>query len=330
MRREIIVLLFAAALAACIGTARAQAPEPVRTVGILIASHPGAARHLEPLREGLRERGWIEGRNLRLEIRYLSGYEQGATAMAEFVRLAVDLIFVPGVSLATAARDATGSIPIVFSLGVDPVAAGLVDSYSRPGRNLTGIAGSVADNLAKLLELLLEAVPRVRRVALLVNPAPPSLSHAEAAVRHAQRAARDLGLQLHVVQARDAPELTRALAEISRVSVDALVVAGGGQLRPVHEHIAAFAIAHRLPMISGPASDASLDAGCLLRYGPSHPAAMQRVAHYIDRILKGAKPADLPVEREPRFHLVVNLKVAAAIGVVVPDTLLRIADEVIE
>jgi putative ABC transport system substrate-binding protein len=327
MRREIIGLLFAAALAACIEAAQAQPPEPVRTLGIVVSSQPSALRSLDALREGLRERGWIEGRNLRLEIQYVSRYEQRAAAMAKFVGLAVDVIFVGSVSQAMAARDATASIPIVFWMGVDPVSAGLVESYSRPGRNLTGIWGSAADIGAKKIELLFEAVPRIRRVALLVNP---DLPHAEALVQHAQQAAHELGLQLQVVKARDAAELTRGLAEMRRTAADALVLAGVGPLRLEYERIAAFAIANRLPMITFDTGDGSIDAACLLRYGPSHPDALRRAAHHIDRILKGAKPADLPVERNSRFHLVVNLKVARAIGVVVPDTLLRIADEVIE
>jgi putative tryptophan/tyrosine transport system substrate-binding protein len=324
MRREIIGLLCAAALAACIGAAHAQAPVPVRTVGILIG--PVRTGHLDALRQGLRERGWIEGRNLRLEIRQVSGTEGAPAAAAELVRLAVDVIYAPGPQLATAAKDATGSIPIVFSMGVDPVSAGLMESYSRPGRNLTGIAGSGAEITAKQLELLLAAVPRIRRVALLLKPG----HHHEAWVRHAQQAAQDHGVLLQVVQARDAPELTQALAEMTRTAVDALVIAGGGALRLEYERIAAFATANRLPMIAFDTSDPGLAAACLLQYGPSHPDTMGRVAHYIDRILKGAQPADLPVERTSRFHLVVNLKVARAIGVVVPDHLLRIADEVIE
>jgi putative ABC transport system substrate-binding protein len=274
----------------------------------------------------LRERGWIEGRNLRLEIRQVSGPEGGPAAVAELVRQAVDVIYAPGPNFATDARDATGSIPIVFFMGVDPVNAGLVESYSRPGRNLTGITGYGAEITAKQLELLFEAVPRIRRVALLLKPG----HHHEAWVRSAQQAAQDHGVQLQVVQARNAPELTQALAQMTRTAVDALVIAGGGALRLEYERIAAFAIANRLPMIAFGTNDRSLDAACLLQYGPNFPDGMRRVAHYIDRILKGAKPADLPVERASRFHLVVNLKVARAIGVVVPDHLLRIADEVIE
>jgi putative ABC transport system substrate-binding protein len=326
MRREIIGLLCAAALAACIGAAHAQAPEPVRTVGILLGP-VRAVPYLDALRQGLRERGWIEGRNLRLEIQYVSRVEHDAAAMAELVRLAVDIVFVTGVGGAMAARDATVSIPIVFWMGVDPVSAGLVESYSRPGRNLTGIAGSAAQVGAKHFELLFEALPRIRRVALLINPDTP---HADAVVGQAQQAANDLGLQLQVVKARNGPEVAQALAEVRRTAADALVIAGTGGLRPQFERIAAFAIANRLPMIATHTSDGDLDAACLLRYGPNQAEAMRRVAHYIDRILKGAKPADLPVERASRFHLVVNLKVARAIGVVVPDHLLRIADEVIE
>jgi putative ABC transport system substrate-binding protein len=325
MRHQIIGLLFAAALAACIGAAHAQAPEPVRTVGILIGP-VRAATYLDALRQGLRERGWIEGRNLRLEIQQVSGPEGVPAAVAELVRLAVDVIYAPGPGLATIARDATGSIPIVFFMGVDPVSAGLVESYSWPGRNLTGIAGSGAEITAKQLELLLVAVPRIRRAALLLKPD----YHNDDWVLHAQQAAQDLGVQLQVVRTRNAPELTQALAEMTRTAVDALVIAGGGALRLEYERIAAFAIANRLPMIAFGTNDSSLDAACLLQYGPSHPDTMRRVAHYIDRILKGAQPVDLPVERTSRFHLIVNLKVARAIGVVVPDHLLRIADEVIE
>jgi putative ABC transport system substrate-binding protein len=324
MRREIIGLLFAAALAACVEDSYAQRPEPVRTVGILIG--PVRTGHLDALRQGLRERGWIEGRNLRLEIRQVSGPEGVPAAVAELVRLAVDVIYAPGPGFSTAARDATGSIPIVFFMGVDPVSAGLIESYSRPGRNLTGIAGSGAEITAKQLELLLAAVPRIRRVAVLLNPG----HQHEAWVRHAQQAAQDHGVQLQVVQARNAAELTQALAEMNRNAVDALVMAAGAALRLEYDRIAAFATANRLPMIAFDTSDRGLAAACLLQYGPSHPDTMGRVAHYIDRILKGAKPADLPIERGSRFHLVVNLKVARAIGVVVPDHLLRIADEVIE
>ena len=285
-----------------------------------------ADTYLEALRQGLRERGWVEGGNLRLEVRHVSGPEGGPPAMAELVRLAVDVIYAPGPGLATDARGATGSIPIVFSMGVDPMSAGLVESYSRPGRNLTGIAGSGADITAKQLELLLEAAPRIRRVALMVKPG----SHHDSWVRQAQQAARDLGVQMQVVHASNTAELTQALAELTRNAADALVIAAGGPLRLEYGRIAAFVIANRLPMIAFGANDPILDAACLLQYGPNHAETMRRVAHYIDRIFKGAKPADLPIERSSRFHLVVNLKVAQAIGVVVPDTVLRIADEVVE
>jgi putative ABC transport system substrate-binding protein len=299
----------------------------VRTVGIVTSSTPVSVRSLDPLWEALRERGWIEGRNLRLEIQYVARYEQRAAAMPRFVGLPVDVIFAGSVAQAMAARDATATIPIVFWIGADPVSAGLVESYSRPGRNLTGIWGSAADGVAKTIELLLEAVPRIRRVALLANP---DLPHAEALIQHARQAAHELGLQLQVVKARNAPEVTRGLAEVRRAAADALVMTPVGPLRHEYERIAAFAIANRLPLIATGSSDENLDAACLLRYGPSHPDALRRAAHHIDRILKGAKPADLPVERASWFHLVVNLKVARSIGVVVPDALLRIADEVIE
>jgi putative ABC transport system substrate-binding protein len=212
-------------------------------------------------------------------------------------------------------------------MGVDPVNVGLIESYSRPGRNLTGIAASAAEVAAKQLELLLEAVPRIKRVALLINPDTPS---AEVTVQYARQAAHDIGLQLQVVKARNASEVTQGLAEVRRAAADALIMAAAGPLRLEYERIAAFAVANRLPMIASDTSDSSLDAACVLRFGPSHPDAMRRVAHHIDRILKDAKPADLPVERASRFHLVVNLKVAKAIGVIIPDTLLRIADEVID
>lgn len=307
-------------------TAGAQgAPAEVRKLGVMHPNDATKGHHLEALLRGLGERGWVEGHNLQIVYsREHAAYTRVPDVVATFVRDPVDVIYVPGIVGARLARQATTTIPIVFRMGPDPVAAGLAQSLARPGGNLTGIAGFVGEVNAKKLELLRELLPAAQRVALLVNPANPN---APQIVQASRQAARDDGFELLVLEARDGAELTAAFARIERTAIDALVIGSDGVLRSQEEAIARFARARRLPVLADPWF---LECFSLLNYGVSARADMQRVAYYIDRILRGAKPAELPIERPSRFELRIDLGVARALGIKVPDSLLRIADEVVE
>jgi putative ABC transport system substrate-binding protein len=276
--------------------------------------------------QGLRELGYVDGQNIIVESRASDWKEHRLPMLAdELVRMKVDVIVAKNVRATEAARKATQDIPIVFTVAGDPVADGLVASLARPGGNITGLATSGPELVAKQLEILKAVAPKVVRVAVLKNPTTPG--HART-VGYAAAAARALGLELEIFDARTASEIETALVSISRHRVDGFLVLRDAVFRTERARIAAFAARQRLPAMYGLREEAEV--GGLIAYGANVPELFRRAASYVDKILKGAKAADLPVEQPTKFELVINLKAAKALGLTIPPSVLARADEVIE
>jgi putative ABC transport system substrate-binding protein len=328
MRRRDFIVFLAGAMAAWPLAARAQ-QKAMPVIGVLYAGPPGASASSGPFmgafRQGLREAGYVEGQNVAIEYRWAEGnYDQLPALAADLVGRKVDLIMANSPPSARAAKSATSTIPIVFRGGADPVRDGLVPSLARPGGNLTGV--SIADDLtAKRLELLSELVPRARVIALLVNP---NNVNAERVIRDVQEAARTNGLQLHVLKARSESEIDTAFASLVQLHAGALVVGADPFLSGRREQLVALASRRAVPSIYAWREFAAL--GGLISYGPSLTSAFRLVGAYVGKVLKGAKPADLPVQQPTTFELVINLKTAKALGLTVPRSMLVRADEVIE
>ena len=282
---------------------------------------------LDAFRQGLRELGWVEGQNIIIDYRYAEGrLDRLPDLAAELVRLKVDIIVSVGTQGVTAAKNATETIPIVM-IGVrDPVGIGLIASLARPGGNVTGVSGSAGlEIVAKQLELLKQTVPEVRRVAILSNP---DNAYHQLAIREVIVAARSLGVQLQLLEARGPNEFDGAFAAMAKERVGALVVLSDVIFNNHRTRLADLAAKSRLPAAYGVRE--SVEAGGLMSYGPSFVDFYRRGATYVDKILKGAKPADLPVEQPTKFELVINLKAAKALGLEVPPLLIAQADELIE
>jgi putative ABC transport system substrate-binding protein len=308
--------------------ARAQQPGKVYRVGILTnkASDPAETRLWQAFRSGLRERGWIEGQNIQIEFRAADGNTARLPELAaDLVRLKVDLIVARSSIFAQPAKEATSAIPIVFLNHADPVGTGHVASLARPGGNITGLAVLMTDLAPKGLELLVSAVPVAKRIAVLWNPDTPSHTPALKAL---EDAGRPLQVQLQAVGARTAPELEGAFAAMARARAQAVLVLGTAIFLAERQRVAELAIKHRLPTMSNLKD--LVEAGGLMSYGPNWDDLYRRGAIYVDKILKGAKPADLPVEQATKFELVINLKTAKALGLTIPPSLLQRADQVIE
>jgi putative ABC transport system substrate-binding protein len=305
--------------------AEAQPPGKVYRIGYL-ATIPPPAHLWEALLDGLRERGYSEGRNLVFERRFSEGNaERFPEFAAEMVQLGVDCIIAITTPAALAVKNATTTIPIVMTTAIDPVGAGLVASLARPGGNVTGNAILYAELSTKRLEFLKEVVPSLSRVMVLWNAANP----ANASVwQGTQAAARALGLLLHSQEVRDPQDFAGAFALIAQARPDALLVLDDALINMHRQHIAEFATQERLPSVF--AARESVVAGGLMSYGPSLPDLFRRAATYVDKILKGVKPADLPMEQPMKFELVINLKTAKALGMTMPPSLLFLADEVIQ
>jgi putative ABC transport system substrate-binding protein len=304
-----------------------QQASKVPRIGYLSAGAPETAPTFEnAFRQGLRELGYVEDRNIAIEYRWAKGkYERLPELAAELVRLKVDVILAVTTPAGQAAKAATRTIPIVFTLVADPVASGLVGSLARPSGNITGLPSIASETIGKQLELLKETVARVSRVAVLQNP--DASSH-QFMVREAAGAARALGVQLRVLKARSPNDLDAAFTAIIGERADALLVLADGFFRTHRARIADFAAKSRLPLVSGEREQTEV--GGLMSYGPSRLDIFRRAATYVDKILKGAKPADLPVEQPTKFELVINLKTAKALGLTIPQTLLQRADQVIQ
>src|SRR5712672_126591 len=324
-RRAFITLLGGAAATWPLAVRAQQKAMPV--IGYLNTGSPDTNPPLlAAFREGLSEAGYVEGQNLAIEYRWAEGhYDRLPALAADLVGRKVDLIMANSPPSALGAKGATSTIPIVFRSGADPVGDGLVASLARPGGNLTGVS-FVADELtAKRLQLLSELVPQAGVIALLVNPNSPS---ADRIIRAVQEAARTKGLQLHVLKASSESEIDTAFASLVQLHAGALVVGADPFLSGRREQLVALASRHAVPAIYAWREFA--DSGGLISYGPSLTSAFRLVGHYAGKVLKGAKPADLPVQQPTTFELVINRKAAKALGLTVPQSMLMRADEVIE
>ena len=327
MRRRDFIIFLAGAMAAWPLAGRAQ-QKAMPVIGVLSTGSPSASWGpiMDAFRQGLSEAGYVEGQNVAIEYRWAEGhYDRLPALAADLVGRKVDLIMANSPPSALAAKSATSTIPIVFRSGADPVGDGLVASLARPGGNLTGVS-FIADELtAKRLELLSELVPRVGVIALLMNP---NNATAERVIRDVQEAARTKGLQFHVLKASSESEIDTAFASLVQLHAEALLVAADPFLSSRREQLVALASRHAVPSIYAWREFAA--SGGLISYGPSLTSAFRLVGHYAGKILKGAKPADLPVEQPTKFELVINLKTAKALGLTLPPSLLARADQVID
>jgi putative ABC transport system substrate-binding protein len=313
-----------------LGTAAAQPPEKVSRVGYLnpgSSSDPLRQRRLEAFRQGLRELGYVEGQNIAIESRWAEGkYDRYPALAADLVRLKVDVIVAQSGEATQATRQATRTVPIIMSLVMDPVGSGLVASLARPGGNVTGTSVMAPDLVGKQLELIKEVVPKVSRVALLRHPSNPASA---TYTRAAEAAARTLGLRLQTVDARTPQEIDSAFAAMTRDRAGALLIFPDTLFGTQRRQIAELAAKARLPAIHGGTSGYA-EAGGLMAYSPNNLDLERRAAAFVDKILKGAKPADLPVEQPTKFELVINVKTAKALGLTIPQSLLVRADEIIQ
>jgi putative tryptophan/tyrosine transport system substrate-binding protein len=327
MDRRAFVSGAAGTLLAGVFPAHAQPATKVPQIGVLHPGSPASApQSVEAFRQGLREHGYEEGKNIVVEHRYTeSRLERVVEIAAEFVRLKVDVI-VTSLDVATAAvKRQTQTIPIVMAISIDPVATGFVSSLARPGGNVTGLSTMAPELAAKRLELLREVVPGLSRVAIMWNTNVPGnlLEYQQAG-----DAARTMRLQLQSVEVSSVDDFERAFSALKTGGAEALIVAGSGLTSTNAGQIANLAMKHRLPsMVS---SRDRVDAGGLMAYGPNLAELWRRAATYVDKILKGAKPGDLPIEQPTKFELIINLKTAKALGLTIPPSLLRRADEVIQ
>jgi putative ABC transport system substrate-binding protein len=326
LRRRDLICLAGGAVAAWPLAVPAQQPEKIPTIGYL--SPTAAVRERdEPFRQGLRELGYIEGKNILIEYRFAEGnFERLPGLAAELVALRVDLLVTMVTQASLAAKAATKTIPIVMAGVSDPVGTGLVTSLARPGANITGTSAMSADVAGKSLGLLKEAVPRLTRAAVLWNPN-NAIFQAQM-LREVQIAAGALGVELQTFAARSADELDQAFTAIMKVRADALLVLPDPVFTQHRIRIAELAEKSRLPAMYG--TKDHVTAGGLMAYGPNYADVWRRAATYVDKILKGAKPADLPVEQPTKFELVINLRTARTLGFAVPATLLARSDETIE
>jgi putative ABC transport system substrate-binding protein len=322
------VLALTAMLFALGFPAEAQQPTKVPLLGYLSGFDQATdSARSKAIRLALRERGYVEGRNITIEYRYAEGrVDRAPDLAAELVRLKVDVIVVQGgTPWIQATKNATKTIPIVMmSGGSDPVDEGLVESLARPGGNVTGLTNLIGELGGKRLELLKEAVPKVARVAVLYEQANPN--HV-LELKEVQTAARALKLTIQPWEVRAADDFEKVLAALSKERPDALYVPGGTLLRASEKRIVGFALKSRLPSMYN--NREYVDAGGLLFYGANVAESYRRVAYFVDRILKGAKPSDLPVEQPKKFEFVINLKTAKQIGLTIPPNVLARADKVI-
>ena len=283
----------------------------------------------EAFRQGLRDLGYVEGRNLAIEYRDVEGnYERLPALAAELVANKVDIILAGGTPQPLAAMRATRTIPIVFVATADPVTSGLVSSLARPGGNVTGLSILLSQLVGKNLEQLKRAVPGVTRVAALWHPGGYPERTTKDMLKGAEDAGRALGMRLQFVEARVPADFDRAFSDMTRARAGALTVLASNMLLNERSRLVSLAAKHRLPAVY--TSREFVDVGGLLSYGPSFAEMFRCAATYVDKILKGAKPADLPVEQPTKFELVINLKTAKALSLAIPQTLLLQADHVIE
>jgi len=329
-RRRFLLTSLAGVLAAPPGAATQQADKIARIGYLTTADLPTAPYHLrEAFLKGLRDLGYVEGRNLVIEYRSADGKVERLRALAaELVSLKVDVILAPASVHVLAAKQATRTIPIVFVNSGDPVASGLVTSLARPGGNVTGLSTLAVDLIGKCLEQLPQAIPGVSPVAVLWNPGDGAERTEKDMLKRAEVAGRALGMRLQFVEVRGPADFDRAFSEMTGGRAGALTVLQSTMFFLERRRLVDLAAKNRLPAVY--TSREFVDAGGLMSYGPDFADLFRRAASYVDKILKGAKPADLPVEQATKFELVINLKTAKALGLTIPQSLLLRADRVIE
>ncbi len=318
----VAVLFFVAPLAA-----GAQPAGKVYRIGFLGNSTAALEANLvAPFREGLRELGYVEGQNIVIEYRWAEGkYERFPALIAELLAQRVEVIVTAGTPASLAVKKATTSVPLVMVAVGDPVATGLVASLARPGGNITGLTSTSEELDGKRLELLRQVIPKLSHVAVFWNPENPTLL---TSLKEMRAAAHVLGMKVQVLEVKTPGELEETFKAIVRERPGALLVMADRLFLHNRQRIMDFATKQRLPVVPG--HPELVEAGGLMSFGPSYPGMHRRAAYFVDRILKGAKPADLPVERPTKFELIVNLKAAKALGLKVPPSLLQRADQVIE
>jgi len=328
MSKRIVFFALVALLSASNFPASAQQPKKITKIAYLLPSTPTATAHLlEAFRQGLRELGYVDGKNFVLELRYGEGRAERLPEIArELVGLKVDVIVTATDVAIAAVKRETQTIPIVMANSSDPVGTGFVASLARPGGNVTGLSNISPDLSGKRLELLMEAVPKLSRVAFLWNP---DVRGAVLDYRETENAARSLGLQLQSVEVPRAEDFDRAFSAVTKERAQALVLPAANPIAFSNRgQIASFAQRNRLPSMF--AQKEYVDAGGLISYGPSTADLHRRAATFVDKILKGRKPADLPVEQPMKFELIISLKTANQIGLTVPPNVLVRADQVIK
>ena len=324
INRKAFLAGLTATLAAGSGV-HAQFTGKLPRIGVIGEQGPGEPR-LEAFRQGLRALGYAEGQNIQVEYRYLEGVlDRVPGYLTELLALKVDVLVVGGTVAARAAKAQTTTVPIVFTVAADPVASGLVPNLARPAGNATGMSVLLPDMAGKQLELLKAAVPQLARAAVFFNPVNPAAAFA---VQRTREVARAQGLELLVLELRRAGELAGAFTKLAAWRAGGLLVVSDPMFGSELVQLSVLAATHRVPAIYNRAEFAK--AGGLLAYGPSFSDNYRRAASYVDRILKGARPADLPVEQPATFEFLINLKTAKALGLTIPQSLLLRADEVIQ
>jgi putative tryptophan/tyrosine transport system substrate-binding protein len=330
MKRAAVPSSFVAVVLLALGViAEAQQPKKVARIGYISSGDPASeSNRIEAIRLALRDLGYIEGQNIAIEYRYAEGKQDRFPELAaELARLRVDIIVVGGDALARAAKNATKTIPIVMmGSGSDPVEIGLIESLARPGGNITGLTLLSRELGGKRLELLKEAVPKLARVAVLYDPAIPG--NVREVKEDLPVAARALGLTIQPWEVRDADGFEKVFTGLNKERPDGLYVTSNPLTRGNMKRVGDFAIKSRIPSVHG--GRESVDAGGLMYYGADTAESYRRVAYFVDRILKGARPADLPVEQPTKFELVINLRTAKQIGLTIPPNVLARADKVIK
>jgi putative ABC transport system substrate-binding protein len=324
LKRRTLLAGLCAGLVMC--AAEAQQPAAVPKIGVLSLGVGASAPHFEAFRQGLREHGYIEGKSIVLEYRFAQGHVDRLPGLAaELVRLNVNVIVTDGTHIALAVNQATKKIPIILAGGADPVKAGLAASLARPGGNITGLTFAGANRTGKQLQLLKESVPSTVTLAVLYNPTRPDIKDE---LNEATETARSLGLALRLVAVRSPDDFDAAFEALANARPSAVITIGHGMLLGYRKRIVDFALENRLPGVFPEREFA--DDGGLMAYGPDIGSNYRRVASFVDKILKGAKPADLPIERPTKWGLVVNLRTAKALGLKIPGSVLVRADEIIQ
>jgi len=328
MRRKIFFWLLATILLSTVSVANAQTKKVPR-IGVLGGSNPSYAEtriRREAFLKGLRELAYIEGQNIAIDYRWAEGnIERLFSLAAELVQLKVDLIFASGGSQGFAAKKATSTIPIIFVGTIDPVASGLVASLARPGGNVTGFSIGAPGLAGKRLEIIKETIPRLSRVGYLANPTNPA---GDVSLTETRAAAKDLGVEVQSLEVQSLDDIERSFQVATKTQIGALVVTQQPPNTNNQKRIVELATKHRLPAIY--ADTEWIHTGGLMSYGPSIPDLHRRAAIYVDKILKGTKPADLPVEQPVKYELFINLRTAKALGLQIPPVVLMRAERVIK